>query len=261
MPKAVWVFKIEKRGKFDGKKYKNPPVIEAVCEFRLSSDTPWDLTIPGLFYERVKHDFPYREQRLVQEVEVIATPQGLQQVIKYSDRVLMFAPDRKLLLQLGPRLLVINALKPYPTWEHFKKRIESAWKILQKVMEIKGLERIGLRYINRIEFPSPIVRLEEYFDFYPFVGERLPQKIVSFITIAEFPYADDRDLCRVQIQRALESETKTAVILDIDYFTVRPQTIDVSDGLTWVEEAHSRVEEVFEGCITDKLRSMFEKAN
>jgi uncharacterized protein (TIGR04255 family) len=35
--------------------------------------------------------------------------------------------------------------------------------------------------------------------------------------------------------------------------------VEVVDALAWVEEAHDRVEEVFEGCITDKLREMFEE--
>jgi len=244
-----------------GRKYKDPPIMEAICEFRLSSDTHWDLTIPGLFYEKVKNDFPHREQRIIQEFESAQIPQGIQHVIRSSERVLMFAPDRKLLLQLGPRLLVVNALKPYPTWENFKKRIELAWKVLQEVVEIKGLERIGLRYINRIEFPSQIVKLEEYFNFYPFVGKRLPERMVSFLTIVEFPYADDRDLCRVQIARAVDSREKLAVILDIDYFLIRPHAIEVPRGLMWVEEAHNRIEEVFEGCITDQLRVMFEEVS
>jgi uncharacterized protein (TIGR04255 family) len=242
-----------------GRKYKNPPFVEAVCEFRLTQDTQWDLTVPGLFYERVKHDFPHREQRVIQEFGVTLDPEGLQQAIRATERVMMFAPDRKMLVQLGPRLLVINALKPYPTWQGFKPRIEMAWKALQEVVEVKGLERIGLRYINRIEFPSQAVEREEYFEFYPFIGRRLPQQVASFHAIAEFRYTDDRDRCRVQLVAAAGTEARTAVILDIDYFVARPRAVDVSHGLNWVEEAHSQVEEVFEGCITDRLRAMFEE--
>lgn len=239
-----------------GKKCTNPPIVEAVCEFRLVQDTRWDLTVPGLFYEKVKDSFPDREQRVVQEVEVIQEPQGLQQRVRTAEHVLLFAPDRKMLIQLGPRLLVINVLKPYPTWREFKPRIEMAWEALQQVVEIKGLERVGLRYINRIEFPNQDVKLEEYFEFYPFVGQRLSQQVVAFISGVEFSYTDDRDRCRVQLRSAI-GEEKVAVILDIDYFVARARAVGVSETLGWVEEAHSRVEEVFEGCITDKLRSMF----
>jgi uncharacterized protein (TIGR04255 family) len=242
-----------------GRKYKNPPVIEAVCEFRLTPDSHWDLTVPGLFYERIKPDFPHREQRLVQEVELIQGLQGIQQQWRATERVLLFNQDKTMLIQLGAHLLVINALKPYPTWQEFKPRIEKAWEILQKVVEVKSLERIGLRYINRVEL-STQYKLEDYFEFYPFIGKRLPQRIASFVIVAEFPYNEGRDGCRLQLVPAIAAERKNAVVLDIDYFLARPRGIEVPAAMTWVEHAHSRVEEVFEGCITDRLRAIFEEA-
>lgn len=238
-----------------GKKYANPPIVEAACEFRLTSDTHWDLTVPGLFYERVKEDFPHREQRVVQEVELAQEPQGFQYQVRMTERVLFFTSDRKMLVQLGPRLLVVNTLKPYPTWQGFKPRIEMAWEKLQEVVEVRGLERIGLRYINQIQFPSETAKLEDYFEFYPFVGKRLPHNMVSFIAGGEFPYNDDRDRCRVQLYTA--AGEKSAVILDIDYFLARPRAIAASEAMKWVEEAHSALEEIFEGCITDRLRQQF----
>lgn len=239
------------------RKYANPPIVEAVCEFRLGPDTRWDLTVPGLFYERVKHDFPHREQRAVQEVELIQEPQGLQQRIRTTERVLLFAQNRRMLIQLGPRLLVINALKPYPTWQGFKPYLEKAWEKLREAVEVGGLERIGLRYINQIELPEETVEMEDYFEFYLFVGSRLPQHMSSFIAGAEFPYAEGRDRCRVQLTSASGGGEKSAVILDIDYFLARPRAIAPADAMEWIENAHSAVEEMFEGCITDRLRQHF----
>lgn len=242
-----------------GRKYKNPPIVEAVCEFRLTQDTPWDLTIPGLFYEKVKTDFPHREQRVVQEVELSQEPQGFQQRIRTSERVLLFTQDRKMLIQLGPRLLVVNALRPYPTWQGFKPRIEKAWGELQRVVAINGLERIGLRYINHIKLPEKEAKLGDYFEFYLSLGPRLPQNMVSFIVGAEFPYNDGRDHCQVRFEPLRDSGEGSAFILDIDYFLARSRAVEVANALQWVEEAHSRVEEVFEGCITDRLRAFFEE--
>ncbi|WP_279165294.1 TIGR04255 family protein [Thermus scotoductus] len=150
-----------------GKKYRNPPLVEAICEFRLTQNTHWDLMIPGLFYEGVKNEFPHREQRSVQELQLIQGPQGIRQELRVSERALLFSPDRKLVIQLGPHILVVNALKPYPTWEGFKPRIEMAWKKLQEIMDVQGLERIGLRYINRIELPQKEeIRLSDSFVCY-----------------------------------------------------------------------------------------------
>jgi len=245
-----------------GKKYRNPPLVEAICEFRLTQNTHWDLMIPGLFYEGVKNEFPHREQRSVQELQLIQGPQGIRQELRVSERALLFSPDRKLVIQLGPHILVVNALKPYPTWEGFKPRIEMAWKKLQEIVDVQGLERIGLRYINRIELPQKEeIRLSDYFDFYPTIGPRLPQIMASFIVGAEFSYEEGRDRCRVQLTPAADSGSgeKSAFILDIDYFLAQPQAVEVSEALQWVEEAHARVKEIFEGCITDKLRELFEE--
>lgn len=55
------------------------------------------------------------------------------------------------------------------------------------------------------------------------------------------------------------SSEKSAFMLDINYFLAQPLAVKVSDILGWVEEAHSRVVDVFEGCITERLRELFEE--
>lgn len=242
------------------KKYANPPLIEAVCEFRLTSDTAWDLTIPGLMYEKVEKEFPNKEQRLIQEVEIIQSPQGMQQQTRTVERVLFLTSDRKIFIQAGPHLLAVNCLKPYPTWNGFKPRIESAFRSLTEIVDIKGLQRIGLRYINRIEIPAPSINLEKYFEFRPFLGQKLPQNMVDFIVGCVWHFSNGRDSCRVQITNALpEKPDHSAFLLDLDYFLAQPKAISVKQALEWVEEAHQKVEEVFEGCIAEPVREIFQE--
>lgn len=241
-----------------GRKYKNPPVVEAVCEFRLSQNTLWDLTVPGMFYEKVREDFPHREQRVASEVELVREPHGFQQRIRTFEHILLFSEDRKRIVQLGPRLLVINVLKPYPTWQGFKPIIEKAWKVLLEIVEVRGLERISLRYINEIKIPEQSFELKEYFEFYPYIGKGLPQNLASFIVGAEFIYEGEDDRCRLQLTPATGRD---ALILDIDYFLTNLQNVSSESVMDWIEKAHGRVEEIFEGCITDKLRAMFEEVS
>ena len=244
-----------------GRKYANPPVEEAICEFRLTPETRWDLTVSGLLYERLKQTFPQKEQLTIQERELTQGAHGLQEQIRTSERLRFFSEDRTRLAQVGLRMVAVNALKPYPGWAGFKPKIEIAWRSLQEIVPVEGFERIGLRYINRVELDGPNVQLNEYLDFYPFLGPRLPQRFVSFLAGVEFSYADDRDRCRLQLAPVpiLGKEGKAVFMLDLDYFLIRPRGVAVEDALAWVEEAHSRVEDVFEGCITDKLREMFEE--
>ncbi len=243
-----------------GRKYENPPLIEAVCEFRLTPDTAWDLTIPGLLYENIKERFPRREQRLIHELEITTGPEGIQQQVRTSERIFLFAKDDRMFVQLGPRLVAINCLKPYPTWDGYKPEIKRVFESLNQIIEIRGLQRIGLRYINRIDIPGSSIKLEDYFEFYLFLGPRLPQAIASFIGGSEFIYANGRDRCRVQLMSAPPMVPQTSSFtLDIDYFLSQAKGVEVQRAITWVEEAHDYVEEVFEGCINDSLRKLFKE--
>lgn len=244
------------------RKYANPPLLEAVCEFRFTPDTPWDMTIPGLVYEKLRDAFPTREQRLMQEVdELIQGPEGFQQQIRMmSERTLLFAEDKKTFVQVGPRLLAVNSLRPYPSWVGFKPKIEKAFEVISRTVEIRGLERIGLRYINRIEIPDSLAKLKDYLQFYLFLGPQLPQEMAAFIAGCDFLYAHGRDRCRVQLTPAPSSSPQQlALILDIDYFLAQEKGVEVPAAIDWIEEAHDKVEEVFERCITDSLRNSFQE--
>lgn len=63
----------------------------------------------------------------------------------------------------------------------------------------KSIQRIGLRYINRIEIPGSEVEVENYFGFYPFVGNKLPQKFAPFIVGIDIPYENSRDMLRLML--------------------------------------------------------------
>ncbi|MBU0567740.1 TIGR04255 family protein [bacterium] len=243
------------------RKYVNSPIIEAVCEFRLSPDTKWDLTIPGLIYEKVNNEFPNKEQRLIQEVEGVHGPQELQHQIRTSERALFLSNDRKTFIQVGPRLLAVNCLKPYPTWDRFNLKIKDAFKALIDTVEVKGFQRIGLRYINRIEVTGQSVNLDDCFEFRPFLGQALPQQnMTSFIVGCLLPFLDDRDSCRIQLSNAVPEEpNSSAFLLDLSYSIVQPQAVPVNQTLEWVESAHQQVEKIFEGCITDNLREVFQE--
>jgi len=241
-----------------GRKYANPPILEAVCELRFGDDTQWDLTIPGLVYEKIKEQFPHREQRLVPRIEVKNSEEATEQRIFTERRMFFLADDRRTSVQVGPRVLAINRLKPYEGWERFKPAIKAAWEAVVSTAAPGTITRMGLRYINRIEVPDPEPRLEDYFDFRPFLGERLPRQVTNFVVGCVLRLSDGPDACRIQLADALpDTAGVRAFILDLDYFLDRPGT-PTSEAMRWIEDAHTRAEEIFEGCITDRLRSIFE---
>jgi uncharacterized protein (TIGR04255 family) len=243
-----------------GRKYRNPPIVEALCEFRFEPGAPWDMAIPGLVYERIRDVFPKRRQAKIFEVAVGAGPEGIEQQVIPADRIQFLREDEKALVQVGPNLLAVNHLKPYPTWQEFLPLIRQGFDAYLAAANPKGIQRIGLRYINRIEIAGERVELADYLEFRPFVGERLPQDYDPFIVGIQIPFEDSRDVLRLQLASAtVEIPGTVAVMLDLDYFLAQPGGVSQDDVFKWTEIAHAHVEEVFEACITDRLRQVFEE--
>lgn len=243
-----------------GRRYKNPPILEALCELWFEPSVPWDLTIPGLVYERVRGDFPKRRQVRAFETSVSASPEGVEQQVRTTDRMQFLREDERVLIQVGPDLLAINHLKPYPTWQEFLPLVQRGFDAYCESANPKGIRRIGLRYINRIEIPGLGIEMEDYFLFYPFVGPNLPQEHGPFIVGIQIPHESSRDVLRLQLANAsTEMPDVIPVMLDLDYFLAKPGEVALAAVSEWLEIAHNHVEEAFEACITDLLRQMFEE--
>ncbi|MGH8060005.1 MAG: TIGR04255 family protein [Candidatus Entotheonellia bacterium] len=245
-----------------GRQYNKPPLIEAVCEFRFEPGEPWDLAIPGLLYERLRETFPKRRQARALETTMLAGPDAIQQQMTQVDRLQMLREDETALVQVSPHLLSVNHLKPYPSWAGFISLIREALEVYRTTAKPKGLQRIGLRYINRIEMPGKRLDLEYYFDFYPFVGTRLPEDFGNFLVAIHLLFQERRDILRLQLSDTpADQPDVSAFTLDLDYFLAQTDKVNFESVLGWLEEAHDTVEETFEGCIKDTLRERFEEVN
>jgi uncharacterized protein (TIGR04255 family) len=240
------------------KKYRNPPIIEAVCEFRFPPSVSWDLTIHGLMFGKIQKEFPNKTQQIVQNVNFTQTPEGLQQQVVTSEQTIFSTDDKRLLIQLGSHILAINCLEPYPTWEGFKPQMQKAFTTLTGIIDVKELERISFRTVNRIVIPKSPIDLSAYFEFRPFLGEQLPHQPINFVLACSFDFCDERDICQMQLTNVVPNiQSSVAFILDFNYFLAKPGSISAQGALEWVDTAHLKLNEMFEGCITDQLRAIF----
>jgi uncharacterized protein (TIGR04255 family) len=237
------------------KKYAQPPIVEAACDFRFSPDSAWDWTIAGLLYERVKGEFPTKEQ--VDVVDFVATPLGTSGPhTNVSARIRLVREERDALLQLGPQLFTVNQLRPYPEWPKFKEVILTNFHHYLKVAEPRGFARIGLRYINRIPLPESTVNLNDYFNSLPKVAEPIPQVFKGFLMQVEVPYGELKSSLRIVLGTVPpDSEAKYPVLLDLDMYAQESDCPMIGDVEMWLDAAHQSVEEAFEASITDTSRT------
>lgn len=239
-------------------RYRNSPIVEAVCEFKFKQDASWDATIPGLLYERIRDTFPEKEQRQTQDVRFVQGPEGVSPEVRPVEYVMFRDTDKKRIIQVAPHVLLVNRLYPYTIWEDFIEAIATALNNLLAVYNEKGVEGLTLRYLNRIAIPDSNVTLEKYLNFYPYLGENLPQTTTAFVVGCVFPFAEERDACKLQLSSAITQDNeKSAFLIELSYSLVKSDQFSISDAIPWIINAHKQIEHIFEGCITDELRQLF----
>jgi uncharacterized protein (TIGR04255 family) len=236
----------------------NPPIIEALCEFQFIPSQQWDMTIPGLLYDRVHEQFPVRQQQMSLGIGFQSKEDGLRQKVETAPRMQFYRSDKSALVQVGPDLLTVNHLKPYPSWEVFKPIIFDNFEKHRDIAKPKGFKSIALRYINKINFDERLIELGDYFNYYPLIPKDLPQTHGAFSTHIEIPYESERDrLLLVFATVAPEKPDSISLLLDINYAMVIPERITLDLASEWVEMAHTRIEIAFEACITERCRCLF----
>jgi uncharacterized protein (TIGR04255 family) len=248
-----------------GRKYKKPPVVEALCEFQFVPSQSWDITIPGILYEKIRNEFPIKQQQMDLGVRVWPKEEGMPgHRVEFGPfgppRMQFFRMDKISVVQIAQDLLTVNHLKPYPAWEEFKSLILSILGKYREIANPKGFKRINLGYINKIDLEEDKIEFTEYFNYYPSLPHNLPRTHKAFQVTVEIPYEQERDILRLTLATIVPEKPNTlSLVLDIAYAMVRPESIALDEVPDWLEDAHTIVENAFEACITEKCRALFEE--
>jgi len=244
------------------KKYKNPPLIEALCEFYFAPETSQNFdNIINLLFENIQTSFPKRDRLQFQASQINVDTSGTTEITEQLLPLIRFqSTTEQLLIQVGQNLLTVNHLKPYTSWEEFLPSIEMGFNAYREVVKPKTIHRIALRYFNRIEIPSNSIQLEDYFELRPFIGQKLLQNLSAFILGIQIPREEARDILNIQLTSINSGSPDTvAILLDLTYSLVRLEVLTLDSISEWLTIAHNHIEDAFEACITDKLRSLFEE--
>ncbi|HWS84831.1 MAG TPA: TIGR04255 family protein [Ktedonobacteraceae bacterium] len=133
--------------------YPNPTIAEAVCNihFRLSQAKEW-LSFPGKLFKHIQNDYPEMEPLVEIGLQFEQGPLGAgTNLVPKRQKVRFKHSTRPLILQLGEDFLSISTLPPYRGWKVMRRDALAAWQQVEEVLQPEVINRIGIRYINRIE--------------------------------------------------------------------------------------------------------------
>ena len=237
--------------------YENPPLVEAVCEFRFAPGADWDTTIPGLLYERLSDVYPNKTSGKHVNVTFGIEGTGLRPTIGAQDRTVFSSEDERDLVQVLPRVISVHRKAPYTSWDAFKPRVESALNAYLSVASPSEVYRASVRYRNQFEFTHRI-EVSDYLDFYPSIGDGFEGERGAFLCGVEFPRGEEE---RLQVELTTvepqDPQSTDAMRLDLNYMLLESRDIGEFSASDWLDDAHAEVEAAFEGAITEQLRARF----
>lgn len=241
-----------------GRIYRNPPLVEALCEFHFDESRPWDVTVFGHYYDRVRDEFPDKRQQPQVAMSLQRHEGGVRGEFRDSGvRAQFLRSDRTAMVQLASHLLVVNQLPPYRSWQAFKALILAQLSNYLDIAPQQVARQVGLRYINRLEFAAEGFSVVTRFARSGFLPTRLQEAAAPFFLRVEMPQGQQERLVLTMGTIDTDQPDRVAILLDLDHQSSATEGLDVASLREILERAHERIEDAFESCLTDDLRHQF----
>jgi len=240
------------------------PIAEAVIEMRARAEVQWEestirgrLTplLPG--YQKIESQSEF-------EHEMQFGP-GQDTVQRHRDLgwrgLRCESADHLHIAQFNRDGFVFSRLRPYDHWEQFQCEAMRLWRIYQDLSSPSGIQRLGLRFINRIELPVDGPPPDDYLLMPSEVLAGMPLSRVGFfhrdvLAVQGYPYI-------VTIVRTVQPIQVTGnkgfgLLLDIDVFSTEP--FDLRDDLLTQRLVEMRwlKNKAFFGSITQQALETFQ---
>lgn len=240
------------------KKYKQPRILEALCDLQFMPSADWNTSAYGMLLTAVK-DIGFEQTEELPRFTIQIAPAMKKTEVKH-DHVLMRYKhsDENWLLQLSSETFTVNQLAPYPGWGIFKPRILEATKRFRQAIPSAQTRRVTLRYINHFEFEGNTIDLNQWFTLYPNAPLLGTQK-GPFLLRQEFNL-DNGDMIAATTGLAYPSKPDhLAVLLDIEYQYAPQGVVTVDSFENILEKAHQEIYRAFEAFITDQTRHLLQE--
>jgi uncharacterized protein (TIGR04255 family) len=241
-------------------KYKRPPITEAVIEIRF--ETPVEPSTIDKAVARFRDRYPLTELQNTLGLQLDGQ-RGSMQIEQKVTGVKLTSLDGTEVLMIGTSAFSASCLAPYPGWEAFYGRAEREWRDWKKVVGYRKIQRIGVRYINRIDVPSEpgaLVRIEDYLNFYPQAPSGLAFPMTQYAMQVVAPLGEDN--CNVVLNSTSVPSpllNHASFVFDVDMS--RDGDVPQKDDEVWafVSRLRGHKNRVFESCVTDQAKALFSR--
>ena len=244
--------------------YRKPPIIQAIIEFQFEGACT--LANSRKIMRSLKEEYPQAE--LIKTVTITNEGGSVDQRIEDVGFKISSTDGLKILSLRNPELVQgplgnvekkayfsATQMAPYLGWEEFLPQFLMGWEYAEKYIGHRKLNRIGLRYLNRIDIPEEDINISDWVTVKPSFPNNFKQPNASFMQIL-LPYEEDQALLKVGTTIS-PLPRHSAIVLDIDIGTIGEINSHINCRIEILKRLHKEKNEIFENCITDATRRLF----
>jgi len=241
--------------------YGNAPITEAIIDLRVSFEASIEIVAIAAAFASEQERYP-NQKRLKQGTGQFEFGQQITTSARAEEIGIAFrSVDEKQVVQFRRDGFTFSRLAPYERWQGFRGEAERLWKLFRSELAPSSIDRLAVRYINRIELPPSADDLTLWLKTYPEIADGISQPMAGFFMHVMIPQPElDASLAIVETVDTQRSKDHggVAIILDLDLFRTSNVPQDEDGIWEFFDKLHTRKNEVFESCITDMARGLFE---
>jgi uncharacterized protein (TIGR04255 family) len=244
-------------------RYPHPVVLEAFVEvfFAFPPEKPWQPSFFGEFIKRVQIDFPTIEPVVDMGIQIGVSPAGINQMQLPAQQKFRFHHATKpVVLQLSDTAFSVHLLPPYPGWEVVIAEVEAAWSHFVEALHPASINRLNLRYLNRIPMTHDAQRPSHWLKANDYISSVVLESEPAFFSRAEARF-DEWNVCIVTLGYLPPTEEARdapfgAILLDIYRISGRVFSPEKEALIEEVNNLHVDVWNVFDAAKAAPLEEL-----
>jgi len=238
------------------------PITEAVIDFRCSLASEFDLESLKLLSE--EHGYPQCKAMRMFEFEMRQEGDKAP-ASKHVDQGLIgwrySSADGLQIAQFRKDGFTFSRLAPYTDWDSSFAEASRLYRLYHAAAAPEEVNRIAVRYINRMQFPEKEVGdFSRFLTFPPAFPSERPVLLAGFLNQVQVvdPLSGISATVTQTIQHGGAEPGLLPLILDLDVYERRTFPADPETILTRFDALRDTKNRYFFGCITEETANLFE---
>jgi uncharacterized protein (TIGR04255 family) len=237
--------------------YNNAPIIVVILQFRYDKIEDFNIEKIKVIAKKINKRFPNTEPQIVQGITIDnndkETTVSLDE--KRIDGIRISSKDKLEYFTITKEVFTFQSNKKYLGWEDIIDSIREFWTMFSSEFNIHILNRISLRYVNKINLPQDVKELTKYFTTY-LKDDKNTYNISNFQF--RFSSFDKENNFTIHIGHALEKQIGEAIPYLFDIDVIYPLKIKNKTEVIWpiFEKLRVKKNQIFNDGITEDTKKL-----